>query len=151
MRTSGWRIIVKKITQFEENVSSTVMIFFHIILHPAVLIYDFIYIHNFIIILSRVYNEPIQRPAQRWLVSLILVERSTAIAEGQGFESRTSLNFFRLFFHNCKSYIIFLVIYIAIFLKKFILSYTCIYHGGANLTSKGYLTKLYTRMLCPKV
>ena len=109
---------MKKITQFEENVSSTVMIFFHIILHPAVLIYDFIYIHNFIIILSRVYNEPIQRPAQRWLVSLILVERGTAFAEGQGFESRTSLNFFRLFFHNCKSYIIFLVIYIAIFLKK---------------------------------
>ena len=118
MRTSGWRIIVKKITQFEENVSSTVMIFFHIILHPAVLIYDFIYIHNFIIILSRVYNEPITWPAQRWLVSLILVERGTAIAEGQGFESRTSLNFFRLFFHNCKSYIIFLVIYIAIFFLK---------------------------------
>ena len=29
------------------------------------------YIHNFIIILSRVYNEPIQRPAPSWLVSLI--------------------------------------------------------------------------------
>ena len=91
------------------------MIFFHIIPHPAVLIYDFIYIHSFIIILSRAYNEPTQRPAQSWLVSLILVERGTAIAEGQGFESRASLNFFRLSFHNCKSYIIFLVIYIAIF------------------------------------
>ena len=31
----------------------------------------FSYIHNFIIILSRVYNEPIQRPAPSWLVSLI--------------------------------------------------------------------------------
>ena len=30
-----------------------------------------VYIHNFIIILSRVYNEPIQRPAPSWLVSLI--------------------------------------------------------------------------------
>ena len=90
------------------------MIFFHIILHPAVLIYDFIYIHNFIIILSRVYNEPIQRPARSWLVSSILVECGTAIAEGQGFESRTSLNFFRLSFHNCKSYIaiFFLIIHI---------------------------------------
>ena len=29
------------------------------------------YIHNFVIILSRVYNEPIQRPAPSWLVSLI--------------------------------------------------------------------------------
>ena len=128
------------------------MIFFHIIPHPAVLIYDFIYIHSFIIILSRVYNEPTQRPAQSWLVSLILVERGTAIAEGQGFESGASLNFFRLSFHNCKSYIIFLVIYIAIFFFfKFILSYMYMYHGGANLTPKGSLTKFYTRMLCPKV
>ena len=31
----------------------------------------FSYIHNFIIILSRVYNKPIQRPAPSWLVSLI--------------------------------------------------------------------------------
>ena len=30
----------------------------------------FSYIHNFTIILSRVYNEPIQRPALGWLVSL---------------------------------------------------------------------------------
>ena len=29
------------------------------------------YIHNFIIILSRVFNEPIQWPAPSWLVSLI--------------------------------------------------------------------------------
>ena len=151
MRTSGWRIIVKKITQFEENVSSTVMIFFHIILHPAVLIYDFIYIHNFIIILSRVYNEPIQRPAQRWLVSLILVERGTAFAEGQGFESRTSLNFSGFFFTTARVTSYFWLFTLQFFFKKFILSYTCMYHGGANLTSKGYLTKFYTRMLCPKV
>ena len=30
----------------------------------------FSYIHNFIIILSRVYNESLQRPAPSWLVSL---------------------------------------------------------------------------------
>ena len=35
------------------------MIIFHIILHPAVHRYD---VDNFIFILSRVYNEPIQRP-----------------------------------------------------------------------------------------
>ena len=31
----------------------------------------FSYIHNFSIILSRVYNEPIQRPAPSWFVDLI--------------------------------------------------------------------------------
>ena len=62
----------------------------------------FSYIHNFIIILSRVYNEPIQWPAPSWLVSLI----GRALhwyRRGQGFESRTSLNFFRLSFLNCIS------------------------------------------------
>ena len=38
-------------------------------------IYDFhiffSYIHNFSIILPRVYNEPIQRPAPSWFVDLI--------------------------------------------------------------------------------
>ena len=46
------------------------MIFFHIILHSAVLISDF---HIFITSsssFSRVYNEPIQRPAPSWLVSV---------------------------------------------------------------------------------
>ena len=55
------------------------------------------YIHNFIIILSRVYNEPIQRPAPSWLVSLI----SRALhrhRRGQEFESRTRLNCFQAFF-----------------------------------------------------
>ena len=62
----------------------------------------FSYIHNFIIILSRVYNEPIQRPAPSWLVSLI-GRALHRYRRGQGFESRTSLNFFRLSFRNCIS------------------------------------------------
>ena len=60
----------------------------------------FSYIHNFIIILLRVYNEPIQRPAPNWLVSLIgwALHR---YRRGQGFESRTSrVFFFRLSFRN---------------------------------------------------
>ena len=57
----------------------------------------FSYFHNVITILSRVYNEPIQRPAPTWLVS------STGRAlhqyrRGQGFESRTSLIVFQAFF-----------------------------------------------------
>ena len=63
----------------------------------------FSYIHNFIIIiLSRVYKEPVfQLPAPSWLVSLIgrALDR---YRRGQGFESCTSLNFFRLSFRNCK-------------------------------------------------
>ena len=49
------------------------------------------YNHNFIIILSRVYNEPIQRASPFWLVSLIngALHR---FRRGQGFESRTNLN-----------------------------------------------------------
>ena len=62
----------------------------------------FSYIHNFIIILSRVYNEPIQRPAPSWLVSSI-GRALHRYRRGQGFESRTSLNFFRLSFRICKS------------------------------------------------
>ena len=55
------------------------------------------YIHNFIIILSRVYNEPIQRPAPSWLFSSIgrVLHRCR---KGQGFESRASLKFFQVFF-----------------------------------------------------
>lgn len=58
----------------------------------------FSYIHNFIIILS----EPIQGPAPSWLVSSIGIALHR-YRRGQGFESRTSLNFFRLSFRNCKS------------------------------------------------
>ena len=53
----------------------------------------FSYIYNFIIILSRVYNEPIQRPAPSWLVSLI-GRGLHRYRSGQGFESCTSMNFF---------------------------------------------------------
>ena len=57
----------------------------------------FQYIHNFIIILSQVYNKPIQRPALSWLVSLIgrVLHRHR---RGQGFKSLISLNFFQVFF-----------------------------------------------------
>ena len=72
--------------------SITAMIFFHIILHHEVLIYDF---HIFIIILLQVYNEPIQRPAPSWLVSS--TDRALHLyRRGKGFESRTSP---RMFFH----------------------------------------------------
>ena len=62
----------------------------------------FSYIYNFIVNLSRVYNEPIQRPAPSWLVSLTggALHR---YRRGQGFESRTSLNFFQAFFSQVLS------------------------------------------------
>ena len=61
------------------------------------------YIHNFIVIFSLVYNEPIQWPAPSWLVSLI--GRALHLyRRAQEYESGTSLNFFfRLSFCNCKS------------------------------------------------
>ena len=63
-------------------------------------IYDFqVSIYNFIIILSRVHHEPIQRPAPSWLVSLI-GRALHRYRRGQGFESRTSLNFFQAFFSS---------------------------------------------------
>ena len=57
----------------------------------------FSYIYNYIIILSLVYNEPIQRPAPSWLVSLI-GRGLHRYRSGPGFESGTSLNFFSGFF-----------------------------------------------------
>ena len=75
----------------------------------------FSYIHNFISILSLVYNETIQRPAPIWLVSLI-GRALHGYRRGQGFESRTSLNFFQAFFlqlqscvYNCDDHLGFLV------------------------------------------
>ena len=62
----------------------------------------FSYIQNFIIILSRVYNEPIQRPAPSWLVSLI-GRALHRYRRGQGFESRTTWIFLRLSSRNCKN------------------------------------------------
>ena len=57
-----------------------------------------------IIILSWVYNKPTQRTLPNWLVSLI-GRALHRYRKSQGFESRTSLNFFfvRLSFRNCKS------------------------------------------------
>ena len=46
---------------------------------------------------SWVYNEPIQRPAPSWLVRLI-GKALHQYRRGQGFESRTSPNFFQAFF-----------------------------------------------------
>ena len=57
---------------------------------------------NFIVIRSRVYNEPIQRPAPSWLVSLI-GRALHRYRRGQGFESRTSLNFFQAFFSQLQT------------------------------------------------
>ena len=75
----------------------TAMIVLHIILDSTVHIYDFSYIHNFVIILSWVNNEPIQRPAPSGLVSLI-GRALHRYRRGQGFESCTSLNFLQAFF-----------------------------------------------------
>ena len=69
----------------------TAVIILHLILHSAVHIY---HIQNFIIILSRVYNEPIQRPVPSLLVSLIGSKSAAPDRRGCGFESRTSLNYF---------------------------------------------------------
>ena len=57
----------------------------------------FSYILKFIIILSRVHNEPIQRPTPIWLVRLS-GRALHRYHRGKGFESRTSLNFFQAFF-----------------------------------------------------
>ena len=75
----------------------TAMIFLHIILHSAVHIYDFRIFTTSSTFFSRVYNEPIQRPAPSWLVSL-LGRALHRYHRDQGFESRTSLNFFQAFF-----------------------------------------------------
>ena len=61
----------------------------------------FSYIHNFVIILSWLYNEPIQRPATSWLVSAIS-RVLHQYCRGQGFKFCTSLNFFRFSFRICK-------------------------------------------------
>ena len=61
----------------------------------------FSYIYNFIIILSRVYNEPIQRPAHSWPVSLIR-RALHRYRRGQGSNPVQAWIFFRLSFRNCK-------------------------------------------------
>ena len=63
-----------------------------------------LYIHNFIIFLSRVYNGPIQRPAPSWLVSLI-GRALHRYRRGQRVRIPYKPEFliFRLSFRNCKS------------------------------------------------
>ena len=82
--------------------SISAMVFFRIVLHPAVLINDF---HVFITPSSsfRVFNMnqfndllPVALLAQ-------LVRALHRYHRGEGFESRKSLNFFRLSVRNCKS------------------------------------------------
>ena len=74
MRTAGWRIIWKKIIAVIEAP------------FPV----------------AKRKPENIQRPAPGWLVRSI-GRALHRYRRGQGFESRTSLNFFRLSFRNCKS------------------------------------------------
>ena len=62
----------------------------------------FSYIHNYIIILSRVYNEQIQQPVPSWLVSSILVEHCTGIAEVKGLNPVQAWIFLCLLFTNAK-------------------------------------------------
>ena len=82
--------------------SITVLIFFHIILHPTVLIYDF---HIFITSSSSFHGFIMNQFNNLLPVGFLaqLVERCTWYCRVQGFESCTSLNFFRLSFRNCKS------------------------------------------------
>ena len=65
----------------------TAMIFFRLILHPAVSIYDF---H----ILSRVYNEPTKCPAPSWL------ESCTGIAQRSRVRIPYKPEFFQAFFSH---------------------------------------------------
>ena len=67
-----------------------------------------------IIILSRVYNESIQRPAPRWLVSLI-GRAMHRYRRGQGLEFPTSLNFFQAAYLIIVKTVRILVCYTAVF------------------------------------
>ena len=75
----------------------TAMIFLHIILYSSVHINDFHIFTTSSTFFPRVYNEPIQRPALSWLVSLI-GRALHRYHRDQGFESRKGLNFFQAFF-----------------------------------------------------
>ena len=68
---------------FGENASTTAMIFFHIILHPAVLIYDF---HIFITSSSSFHGFLTKQFIDLFPVGLLahLVERCTGISEAKG-------------------------------------------------------------------
>ena len=76
--------------------SITAMIYFHIILLPAIHIMIFIIFITLIITLSWTYNEPIQRHAFGLLAQL--VRALNRCHRGQGFKSHTSLISFQTFF-----------------------------------------------------
>ena len=83
IRTAGWRIIW--IIWYDDHPSYNSS--------PRSSHIWFSYINNVISILSRVYNEPIQRPAPTWLVSSI-GRALHRYRRGEGFVSLTSLFFF---------------------------------------------------------
>ena len=78
------------------------MIFFHTILHPAVLVYDFLIFITSSSSFHGFNTNQFKQPAPSWLVSSIgrVLHR---YRRGQGFETCTSVKFFRLFFRNYKS------------------------------------------------
>ena len=99
-------------------VSITAVIFFHIILHSAVHIYDF---HIFITSSSSFHGFITNQFNDLLRVGLLaqLVRALHRYHRRQGFESRTNLNFFRLSFHNCKS---------CVYNYDYLLSYNKVYY-----------------------
>ena len=91
MRTVGWRIIWKIIAVIDTTFAVAERNIW------------FSYIHNFVIILSRVYMKQFNITCSRLACYLNICRALHRYHKGQGFESRTSLNFFRPSFHNCKS------------------------------------------------
>ena len=88
LRTAGWRIVW--IIWYDDHPSYNSS--------PRSSHIWFSYINNVVSILSRVYNEPIQRPASTWLVSSI-GRALHRYRRGEGFVSFTSLFlFFFVFF-----------------------------------------------------
>ena len=67
--------------------------------------------------MNQIYNEPIQRPAPSWLVSLI-GRALRRYRRGQGFEFRTSLNFFSGFLFATEK-VAFVTVMIILHLIKF--------------------------------
>ena len=87
----------------------------------------FSYHHNIIIILSQVYNEPIQQPSPSWLVSLIgrALHWYRRVKDSNPIQAWI---FFRLPFCNCKS-----------------CAYNC--HDHPSFNAKGRVTKQKSRTL----
>ena len=76
------------------------MIILHLILHSTVHTYDF---HIFITSPSSFHGFITNQFNDLLSVGLLAYADHDRYCRGQGFESRTSLNFFRLSFRNCKS------------------------------------------------